>query len=221
MLHLFSQISSHGRLALRLLILAFTLVPLLSSCGSKRAQLLLTESAEVEPTLDDQSADPTPTQVPTPTPQPPLYVDVCGAVLHPGVYILPAGARVYTAIDAAGGFTADAATTYLNQALPLTDGQQVYVPSTVDVVSGAGDASHSTRFPGLGGADAIEDGRININTAGEAELTQISGIGPSKAKAIIVFRETNGPFETTEDICKVPGIGEGIYAKIQEQIRIE
>ena len=65
-----------------------------------------------------------------------------------------------------------------------------------------------------------EDGRININTAGVEELTTLKGVGESRAKAIIAFREEHGSFENPEDIMQIAGIKEGIYAKIKDQIKV-
>ena len=61
---------------------------------------------------------------------------------------------------------------------------------------------------------------ININTATEAELQTLSGIGPSKAKAIVEYRKQNGNFKTTADIKNVKGIGDGIFNKISAEINV-
>ena len=68
--------------------------------------------------------------------------------------------------------------------------------------------------------DANDDGKVNINTASAKELTGISGIGETRANAIITYRENNGAFASIEDIKKVPGIKDGLYGKIKDQIRI-
>jgi competence protein ComEA len=65
------------------------------------------------------------------------------------------------------------------------------------------------------------DGRININTAGLEELMTLNGVGESRAKAIMEYRETNGPFQTKEEIMQIPGIKEGIFSKIEEQIVVQ
>ena len=62
------------------------------------------------------------------------------------------------------------------------------------------------------------DGRVNINLAGEEELTTLTGIGATRAKAIIAYREANGPFSAVEDIMKVEGIKAGTFAKIKDEI---
>ncbi|MCU6707636.1 ComEA family DNA-binding protein [Paenibacillus sp. J5C_2022] len=63
-----------------------------------------------------------------------------------------------------------------------------------------------------------QDERLNINTASELELQQLKGIGPSKAKAIVEDRELNGPFQSTEDLMRVKGIGERLYAGVKESV---
>ncbi len=137
-----------------------------------------------------------------------IFVHVCGAVNDPGVYELDGGSRIHDAIEAAGGANEDADINALNLAMVLTDGEKIYVPTFEE------DITEST-----GGAPG-DDKTVNINTADEAGLTAISGIGPSKAAAIVKYREENGPFSSTEDITKVSGIGHGTYEKIKDDIRV-
>lgn len=142
-----------------------------------------------------------------------IYVYVCGEVRNPGVYKLTVGSRINHAIFAAGGMTDLAADTYLNQAEILEDGQKIYVPDKEEVEEQALAAA-------LKQAEETDD-RININTADKAQLTQLSGIGDSRAEAIIVYRETVGPFESIEEIKKIDGIKDGIFEKIKEKIKVE
>ena len=67
-------------------------------------------------------------------------------------------------------------------------------------------------------AQVQQDNRININTADEAQLTTLTGIGATRAQAIIAYREENGPFAAIEDIMNVQGIKEGTFAKIKDEI---
>lgn len=134
------------------------------------------------------------------------FVQVSGAVKNPGVYQLPIGSRVYQAIEKAGGLTDDACAKDLNQARVLTDGEMIHV-NTVEEV----EARTST---GNG------DGRVNINTATQEELTTLSGIGKTRAQTIIEYRESNGLFSTPEDLMKVSGIGESTYKKIAGAITV-
>ena len=151
-----------------------------------------------------------------------IYVDVCGAVANPGVFQLAAGSRVFQAIEAAGGYLPEAALTCVNRAGVLTDGQQLYILTQEEMerqgldpaeMSGASDgqmngSAGTGQNTGMN-AQVQQDNRININTADEAQLTTLTGIGATRAQAIIAYREENGPFAAIEDIMNVQGIKEG------------
>lgn len=153
-----------------------------------------------------------------------IYVFVCGAVQAEGVYELPFDARADEALSAAGGFTEDAATSAVNLAATLTDGQQLYFPTEEEAASGqwqetdGSSSSSSTGETTDGGASG--DGKVNINTADKDELMTLSGVGEVKAESIISYREANGSFTSTEDIMNVSGIGESLYQKIKDSITI-
>lgn len=142
---------------------------------------------------------------------PRIYVYVCGAVNNPGVVVLQEGSRAEAALDAAGGFRQDARTDYVNLAAKVSDGEKLYFP-TEEEMAGA---------PAGLPDESAGDGLININTADEAVLCTLSGIGESRARDILRYREENGPFESCEDIMKVPGIKESVYSKIRDRIKIE
>ena len=151
-----------------------------------------------------------------------IYVDVCGAVANPGVFQLAAGSRVFQAIEAAGGYLPEAALTCVNRAGVLTDGQQLYILTQEEMerqgldpaeMSGASEGQNTGMT-----AQVQQDNRININTADEAQLTTLTGIGATRAQAIIAYREENGPFAAIEDIMNVQGIKEGTFAKIKDEI---
>ncbi len=160
-----------------------------------------------------------------------IYVDVCGAVANPGVFQLAAGSRVFQAIEAAGGYLPEAALTCVNRAGVLTDGQQLYILTQEEMerqgldpaeMSGASDgqmngSAGTGQNTGMN-AQVQQDNRININTADEAQLTTLTGIGATRAQAIIAYREENGPFAAIEDIMNVQGIKEGTFAKIKDEI---
>ena len=160
-----------------------------------------------------------------------IYVDVCGAVANPGVFQLAAGSRVFQAIEAAGGYLPEAALTCVNRAGVLTDGQQLYILTQEEMerqgldpaeMSGASDgqmngSAGTGQNTGIA-AQAQQDNRININTADEAQLITLTGIGATRAHAIIAYREENGPFAAIEDIMNVQGIKEGTFAKIKDEI---
>lgn len=169
-----------------------------------------------------------------------FYVHVCGAVKTPGVYELPAGSRVYEAVQAAGGFAEDAEQNYVNQAQILTDGAKLVIP-TVEEAAAANDrvtADDKESDPGTAAGErngaALQIGivgeqetqekkeaKININTASMKELCAIPGVGETRAAAIISYRESHGGFTKPEDIMKVSGIKEGMYEKIKESISVE
>ena len=137
-----------------------------------------------------------------------ICVHICGAVMDPGVYQLPAGSRIGDGIAAAGGFAPDADTEYINLALLLEDGMQVRVPT-------AGEAESMRAAQ----AEA-SDGLVDINTAGLEELMTLPGIGEVRAQAIIEYRSRNGPFEDISDIMRVSGIKESAYQQIQYRIKV-
>ena len=160
-----------------------------------------------------------------------IYVDVCGAVANPGVFQLSAGSRVFQAIEAAGGYLPEAALTCVNRAGVLTDGQQLYILTQEEMERQGLDPAEMAKasdgqMNGSAGtgqntgmaAQVQQDNRININTADEAQLTTLTGIGATRAQAIIAYREENGPFAAIEDIMNVQGIKEGTFAKIKDEI---
>ena len=166
-----------------------------------------------------------------------IFVHVCGAVKNSDVYELPAGSRVYEAVQAAGGFTEESDSNYVNQAQILTDGVKLVIPTEeqtksltsegegedlIGIVEGQGSASGSgiTSTGADTGVSAASDGRININTASEAELCDIPGIGATRAAAIVAYRQEKGGFSSIEDIMNVSGIKEGTYEKIKDSIKV-
>lgn len=145
-------------------------------------------------------------------------VYICGAVKHPGVYRFTEAARVCDVVEAAGGFTQNAAEASVNQARYITDGEQIEIVSRKQWKKNRRQ-SLDTASDGLQTA-ARDDGKININTATEAELMTLSGVGQSKAKAIIDYRTQNGTFASVQDIMQVPGIKEGVYNQIKDSITV-
>lgn len=171
-----------------------------------------------------------------------ICVHVCGAVKNAGVYELPAGSRVFEAVREAGGFTAEADESYVNQAQQLADGAKLVIPTVEQVQNEAGDGRISTgqigiveqdtaiqtnlygvsagKNDGYSEAGPSSDGKTNINTASEAQLCEIPGIGATRAAAIVAYREQSGGFNSIEDIMNVSGIKEGTYAKIKDKIKV-
>lgn len=145
-----------------------------------------------------------------------IVVDVAGAVGAPSLVTLQADSRVGDAIEAAGGFAADADAARVNRAAKLQDGQQVYVPRMGEVGGGSGAVAPDVGASAQGAATA--DGPVNINRASESDLDALPGVGPSTARAIVEDRDANGPFSTIEDLMRVSGIGEKKFEKLKSSI---
>ena len=145
-----------------------------------------------------------------------IVVDVAGAVAKPGVYRLRTGARVGDAIDAAGGFSprvdVDRVGVELNLAATLADGAQIRVPSRDEVRSGAGGGASAS-----GGPSGAR--RINVNTATEAELDSLPGIGPVTAGKIIESR-SGSPFKAIDELRERGLLGEKALEKIRALLTV-
>lgn len=139
-----------------------------------------------------------------------IQVHVTGAVNQPGVIALPPGSRVQEAIRLAGGFLPEADPQSLNLARILEDGEKITIPtiSEVPVTRGESVFDNSTGF------------LINLNTAAQAELESLPGIGPVTAQEILAYRAQNGPFASIEELQKVPGIGEKTFEGIRELVTV-
>ena len=152
-----------------------------------------------------------------------IYVDVTGAVKAPGVYTLPAGSRVFEAIALAGGAREDASLENLNQAGLLQDGQQIRVYTEEE----AAQMEQQGSLPSLPGAETAagqkesqEASKVNINTAGKEELMTLTGIGETRAEAILAYRQETGGFQAPEDLMQVEGIKEKTFEKLKDQITV-
>ena len=128
--------------------------------------------------------------IPTPGP---ITVHVTGAVVSPGVYTLPPGSRAQDAVVAAGGLSSSSP---VNLAAVLHDGQQLVITGS-PATSSSVNSETVTSTPNL----------LDLNTASAGELEQWPGIGPSRAAAIINFRDRNGLIEYADDLTAIDGIG--------------
>lgn len=137
-----------------------------------------------------------------------IFVYVCGQVVNPAVYELKADARVYEAIELAGGFSREADAAALNLAENMVDGEKIYVPSVGEQAVSAGQP------------DPKESSLVNLNTATKEQLMTLSGIGEAKAESILSYREKQGAFSAIEDIMKIEGIKEGVFNKIKDSITV-
>lgn len=148
-----------------------------------------------------------------------ICVHICGAVVSPGVYEIPQGSRVYEAVMAAGGYREDADEDYVNQALVLNDSDKLVIPTLADTEAMVIPSDGKVREFGVGSGDPkTESGKVNINTAGVEELCTLSGIGEARAKVIISYRDSNGPFGSIEDIMNVSGIKQASFDRIKNDI---
>ena len=147
-----------------------------------------------------------------------IYVHICGEVNEPGVYELKEDARVIDAIEAAKGLTKVASQQSVNQAEKLEDSEQIYIPSIKEVKENVNQSVKSS--DSNSSINNAENGKININTASQEELTTLPGIGVAKAQKIIAYRQQNGSFSKIEDIMKISGIKEGLFNKISENITV-
>jgi competence protein ComEA len=127
-----------------------------------------------------------------------VTVHVAGAVRRPGVYVLPAGARVDDALRRAGGARGRADLTAVNLAAKLEDGRQVLVPERVPASGGGADAT---------AAGAAPAGPVNLNTATLEQLDTLDGVGPGIAQRILDYREQHNGFARVAELGEVPGIG--------------
>ena len=158
-----------------------------------------TPLGDLIPEVDDQQGE--------------LVIDVSGKVRHPGIAILPAGSRVVDALAAAGGARRGVDLGLLNLARPVIDGEQILVglaqPSGVAAAAAA---------PPQGSTPAA--GPVNINTAGQAELETLPGVGPVTAQAILTWRTEHDGFAAIEELLDVQGIGEATLAQLAPHVTV-
>ena len=159
-----------------------------------------------------------------------IFIDIKGEIKYPGVYEMQLGDRVIDAVQMAGGFTDEATTDNVNLSKKLKDESVIIIPSYLknyDNITIKNDYEIDSNDDIVQSEETENDGKvesssnlININTASVVELMSLDGIGESKAKAIIEYRDINGDFENILDIKNVSGIGESIYEKIKDNITV-
>ncbi len=226
------------------IILLISVLLFSAGCSKKNEELLISEPAgSLETIAETEEAVPSSEALSTADLEKPaddesneeitlqnVMVHVCGAVMAEGVYELEPGSRVIDAVNAAGGFSEGADTAYVNQAQVLEDGVKLRIPtieetestneSESDICNDAG-----TLEAGITGStedykEDVQTSPVNINTASEAQLCEIPGIGPSRAQSIIAYRDEHGKFGTIEDIMNVSGIKDKFFAKIKDHITV-
>lgn len=146
--------------------------------------------------------------LPAPTPSP-LVVHISGEVQNPGLYTLPAKARVAEAVEAAGGLLESADTSAINLAARVSDGDKVWIPAV---------GSQTTDIQTLPARSAGV--ALNINTASARELETLPGIGEVKAEQIVAYRSEHGLFLSLDDLLNVPGIGTELLEQIRSYITL-
>ena len=139
-----------------------------------------------------------------------IVVDIKGEIKNPNIYWLEEGCIIEDLINVAGGITEEGDLSKINRAQKLNDHEVVIIPNINDKESEIENIIPSSN----------DKNKVNINTASINELDTLSGIGPSKAEAIIKYREENGTFKSIEEIKNVTGIGEALFEKFKENITI-
>jgi competence protein ComEA len=138
-----------------------------------------------------------------------IFVHILGQVAKPGLYEFPDGARGVDAVAAAGGFARNADQSGLNLARVLSDGEQIIVPKKGEAPPAAGPGT--TPVPGA---------LVNLNSADEAALETLPGIGPALAGRILAWRDTNGRFASIDDLGSVTGIGDKTLDSLRELVTV-
>lgn len=197
-----------------ILILGIGCALIMSGCAAKEPVFVDAHAAIEESSARENMTEEEMTGVDTSEPKPqelqPVVVHVCGAVVNPGVYELPAGSRMADAVDMAGGLCQDADDSYVNLAGVPADGEQVYIPTKEESVVLRQEPQQTGAF----------SGKVNINTADKALLCTLPGIGDTRAAGIIAYRQEHGSFSAIEEIMQVSGIKESSFQKIKEQITV-
>lgn len=159
-----------------------------------------------------------------------IYVDIKGYVNKPGVYKVSSSSRVIDAINVSGGLKKGANTRFINLSKQLNDGDVIVIYSDSEIKEAKKKDVIYVETPCV--CEEVKNdacykeeettvaGKVNINTASLDQLKTLNGIGEAKAKSIIEYRTKNGNFKSIEDILKVNGISQTIYAKIKENITV-
>ena len=137
------------------------------------------------------------------------FVHLVGEVVNPGIYKLPSGSRLFDAVLAAGGFTELADQSSVNLAREISDGEQIIVL-----------ASGASQSIGLTGSTTNQAKLISLNRASQIELESLPGVGPALAGRLIDWRAANGGFKKKQDLMKVSGIGQKLFAGIEDLVTL-
>jgi competence protein ComEA len=151
---------------------------------------------------------------------PAMSVYVSGAVRNPGVYPLGEDARLADALAAAGGATGDAQLESINLARRVRDEEHYHIPRVGETPPPAPNTAGGQALAPVASASEEDGGLIDLNSASEALLDTLPGIGKTLASAIVAYRELNGPFSSVEEIINVPRIGPATYEKIRDLVTV-
>ena len=146
-----------------------------------------------------------------------IVIYICGEVANPGVYELKHGSRVCDAVELAGGLTGRASREYWNLAELLSDGQMLYFPTTEEAKERMQAMEQHEVLPRTEESFA----KVRINVASSEELERIPGVGPSRAEAIIAYRNEHGRFQNVEEIMQVSGIGVTLFDRMRDYITVD
>ncbi|MGL5259010.1 MAG: helix-hairpin-helix domain-containing protein [Lachnospiraceae bacterium] len=199
---------------IRKLIIIFCFSCMFLACKKNKSELFLQIQESSEVVEETKETIPLEEVV-----QEEIVVHIIGQVVNPGVYKMKQGERIVDVIKYAGGFLDDANKEALNLATKVVDGMKIIVPSIYDVLEENEESYIEYKEEYLN--ENTANGMVNINTADVATLCTLSGVGESRAKSIIAYREQNGAFKTIEEIMNVSGIKEGSFLKIKDSICVE
>lgn len=144
-----------------------------------------------------------------------IMVDVKGAVKNPGVYLCDSNARVQDVIDQAGGTVKGANLDVVNLSQKLVDEMVIYIPKVGEEIVQANGINNEA-----GGNRGEGDSLVSLNHATQADLETLPGIGPKKASSILSYRETNGGFQSIEELKEVDGIGEKTFEQLKSLVKL-
>lgn len=187
-------------------VVAAILISLNSAKPYQSATGASSASADQAP-LDDSAQSETSLSLQQPT----FFVHVVGEVVNPGIYVIESNSRLFDAIFAAGGFTKSADQSSVNLAREVSDGEQVIV-----MPIGAANAQISGSESSFGRAEPL----VSINRASQVELESLPGVGPTLAGRMVDWRTANGGFKRKEDLLKVTGIGQKLFASMKDKLTL-
>lgn len=213
------------RILFEVLMICFSI--LFSGCGRQKEEISIkqpentaADRADAENKADAENEAAGEERIPESTEES-IWVDICGAVRQPGVYEMKKNARVFEIVEAAGGFSENADSEWLNQAAVLTDGEKIQVYTKEETREMQENGIRAEQNINGQNGDTSGAGKLNLNTASLEQLQEIPGIGEVRAQAILDYREKNGTFQDIKEIQEVPGIKGKTFEKIEDYITVK